>query len=365
MTSQSTFKLPLSKEWKIAWMLILVIFSAAFFSTSLLAQQSGEVAGQVTDASDGSAISGVTVEATSSVLPGVRTATTNANGEYKLALLPPGKYTIKYTLKDQTTRARATEVLLQQRAVVDLAVDYAANESMMEEVLVVATSSLAVNTAGASISTSVSNDVFDALPVGQEYRDLIKLIPGVQYTEDAVRGPSAGGNGQDNTYQFDGVDVSLPLFGTLSAEPSTHDIDQVSIIRGGAKAVGFNRSGGVTVNTISKTGSDEFHGAASYQTQTAGMTGSRKDDSATEFDEDKAWITASVSGPILKEKLYFYGSYYRPTVDRVNRANAYGEVPDFKSVRDEYFAKLTYAPTDIILIDASYRTSDRSGEHTS
>ncbi len=344
-------------------MLLLVAVVAAVFSTPLLAQQSGEVAGRVTDASDGSAISGVSIVATSSRLPGTRVATTNVNGDYKLPLLPPGKYTLAFTLKDDTKRERATLVLLQQRAVVDLVVDYSVDESALEEVLVVATSSLAVDTAGASISASVSNEVFDALPVGQEYRDLLKLIPGVQYTEDTVRGPSAGGSGQDNTYQFDGVDVSLPLFGTLSAEPSTHDIDQVSIIRGGAKAIGFNRSGGVTINTISKSGSDEFHGEASYQVQSAGMADSRKDDSATEFEEDKEWITASVSGPILKEKLYFYGSYYRPTVDRVNRANAYGEVPDFKSERDEYFGKLTYAPTDNLLIDASFRTSDRSSEN--
>jgi hypothetical protein len=363
MTSQSAFRRPLTKQWKTAWMLLLVAVSAAFFSTSLLAQQSGEVAGRVTAASDGSAIADVSISATSSNLPGVRTASTNANGDYKLPLLPPGKYTITFTLNDDTTRVRATEVLLQQRAVVDLVVDYAVDESMLEEVLVVATSTLAVDTAGASISATVSNDVFDALPVGQEYRDLIKLIPGVQYTEDSVRGPSAGGSGQDNTYQFDGVDVSLPMFGTLSAEPSTHDIDQVSIIRGGAKAIGFNRSGGVTVNTISKSGTDEFHGAASYQVQDSSLTSDRKDDSALDFDEDKDWITASISGPVLKDRLYFYGSYYRPTIDRVNRENAYGEVPDFSSVRDEFFGKVTWAVTDNLLIDASYRTSERTGEH--
>lgn len=363
MTTQSAFGRPLSNQWKSAWMLILVAFSAAFFSTSLLAQQSGEVAGQVTNAADGSAIAGVSISATSANLPGARTSTTNAKGDYKLPLLPPGMYTLTFTLSDDSTRVRATQVLLQQRAVVDLVVDYGIDESMLEEVLVVATSTLAVDTAGASISAAISNDVFNALPVGQEYRDLIKLIPGVQYTEDSVRGPSAGGSGQDNTYQFDGVDVSLPMFGTLSAEPSTHDIDQVSIIRGGAKAIGFNRSGGVTVNTISKSGSDEFHGQASYQVQTAGMTGSRKDDSATDFEEDKDWITASVSGPILKDRLYFYGSYYKPTVERVNRANAYGEVPDFSSDRDEFFGKLTWAVTDNLLIDASFRTSDRTGEH--
>lgn len=365
MTNRSALKKPLTKEWKTAWMYILVAITAAMFSTSVLAQQTGDINGRVTDAADGSAIADVTIEATSPNLPGSRSSTTTANGDYNLPLLPPGTYTLTYTLKDGSTRVRQTEVLLQQRARVDLSVDYGADESMLEEVIVVGTSTLAVDTGGAAISAAISNDVFEALPVGQEYRDLIKLIPGVQYTEDATRGPSAGGSGQDNSYQYDGVDVSLPMFGTLSAEPSTQDIDQVSIIRGGAKAIGFNRSGGVTVNTISKSGTDEFHGTASYQSQTSGMTSDRKSDSAEDFDEDKSWISANISGPIIKEQLYFYGSYYRPEVKRDNVSNAYGEVPNYKSTRNEYFAKLTYAPTDNLLFDASYRTSKRTGEHVS
>ena len=344
-------------------MYILVAITATMFSASLLAQQTGDINGRVTDAADDSAIADVTIEATSPNLPGSRSSTTTANGDYFLRLLPPGTYTLTYTLKDGSTRVRQTEVLLQQRANVDLSVDYGADESMLEEVIVVGTSTLAVNTGGAAITAAISNDVFDALPVGQEYRDLIKLIPGVQYTEDTVRGPSAGGSGQDNTYQYDGVDVSLPMFGTLSAEPSTQDIDQVSIIRGGAKAIGFNRSGGVTINTISKSGTDEFHGSAGYQAQTSGMTSDRKNDDVEDFSEDKSWTTANVSGPIIQEKLYFYASYYRPEVKRDNASNAYGDVPNFKSVRNEYFAKLTYAPTDNFLFDASYRTSKRTGEN--
>ena len=74
------------------------------------------------------------------------------------------------------------------------------------------------------------------LPVGTEYRDLVKLIPGVQYTQDAVRGPSAGGSGQDNVYNFDGVNVTLPLFGTLASEPASHDNAQIAVIKGGARA---------------------------------------------------------------------------------------------------------------------------------
>jgi len=360
MTSQSAFRRPLSKEWKTAWMLILVALSAAFFSAPLLAQQTGDIAGTVSDVADGTPIEGVSIKATSPVLPGARSATTAINGDYRLPALPPGMYTIEFTLSDETVLTRVTEVRLQQRSMVDLAVDYSAGTAVLEEVIVVGTSTLAVDTGGAALSGAISSDVFEALPVGQEYRDLIKLIPGVQYSEDTVRGPSAGGSGQDNTYQFDGVDVSLPMYGTLSAEPSTHDIDQVSVIRGGSTAIGFNRSGGFKVNTTSKRGTDEFHGEVSYQREDSSLTSDRDVDSAADYDQDKDWIVASASGPIIKDQLYFYASYYRPGVDRVNRANAYGEVPDYESVRDEYFGKLTWAPTDNLLFDASYRTSDRT-----
>jgi len=356
MTSHTTLRKPFST----AWALILIGILAALFATPLMAQQTGEVAGRVTNVADGAALEGVSVVATSNVLPGTRSSTTGANGEYRLPLLPPGTYTLEFTLSDGTTRTRVTEVRLQQRATVDLLVDFSADAAVIEEVIVVGTSVLAPETGGASISGAISSEVFDAVPVGQEYRDLIKLIPGVQYSQDSIRGPSAGGSGQDNTYQFDGVDVSTPMYGTLSAEPSSHDIDQVSVIRGGSSAIGFNRSGGFKVNTTSKRGTDEFHANASYQAEPASLSASRDYSSANDYEQDKDWIVASASGPIIKEKLYFYASYYRPTVDRVNRANAYGEVPDYRSVRDEYFGKLTWAPTDNLLFDASYRTSDRT-----
>ncbi|MEJ2401339.1 MAG: TonB-dependent receptor [Xanthomonadales bacterium] len=346
-----------------AFSLIVTALFALLFSLPLAAQQTGEIAGKVTNADDGAPIAGVSIEATGERLPGVRTTTTSANGDYRLPLLPPGNYRLTYTLPDGTTRVRGTDVLLQQRTTVNLPVDFNVDESMLEEVLVTA-SNVLMETSGSSLSGAIDSETFDALPVGQEYRDLIKLIPGVQFTADSVRGPSAGGNGQDNTYQFDGVDVSLPLFGTLSTQPSTHDIDQVSIVRGGATAVGFNRSGGFKVNTISKSGSNEFSGMISYQLQDSSWESDRDYESATNFDQTLDWTVANFSGPLIKDRLFFYVSYYAPTTERDNRDNAYGPVPNYKSERDEYFGKLTWAVTDDILLEGSYRSSetDASGE---
>ena len=97
-------------------------------------------------------------------------------------------------------------------------------------------------------------------PSARNTATCIKLIPGVQYTQDTTRGPSAGGSGQDNVYKFDGVNVTLPLYGTLSAEPASHDIAQVTTIKGGAKAVDFDRAGGFTVDSVSKSGTSPVPG---------------------------------------------------------------------------------------------------------
>lgn len=336
-----------------------LLFSAAIFTMPAVAQQAGGVNGTVTQA-DGSALSGVTIEARGPNLPGVRTTTSGASGNYRLPLLPPGSYEVTFTFEDGSTQKRAINVALSQNTDVDIAFD-----SSVEEIVVTGSSSYLDSGIG-SLINSISADVIEGVPTGQEYKDLQKLIPGVQYSELSTRGPSAGGNGQDNSYQFDGVDVSMPMFGTLSAEPSSHDIAHVSIIRGGATAVGFNRSGGFLINTSSKSGTNEFHGEVKYQIQTSGMTGEQKTgDSPVEYDEDRRWLTASVGGPILEDKLFFYTSYYRPTRKRDNASNAYGEVPNFSSTRDEFFGKLTFAPTDNILLDASYRNSDRTNEFAS
>ncbi len=329
-----------------------VTLAFAFFATPASAQQTGEIAGQIVDAS-GAGVSGVSIEATSNVLPQPRSITTAENGRYRLRLLPPGEYSLKFSFPDGSVQERSVYVQLQQTAELDMV-----SGAQIEEIVVKGTQVLTETGQGA-LKNLISAETIDAVPVGQEYRDLMKLIPGVQYTELSVRGPSAGGSGQDNTYQFDGVDVSLPLFGVLSSEPSSHDIAQVSIVKGGAKAIGFNRSGGFLINTVSKRGTDEFRAEVRHQIQTASLTSDQDTGSSLEFDEDRSWTTLSLGGPIVRDRLYFYTSYYRPERTRDNSSNAYGNVGDFDSERDEFFGKLTFAPTDNILLDASFRTSDR------
>ncbi|HEX8255096.1 MAG TPA: carboxypeptidase-like regulatory domain-containing protein, partial [Thermoanaerobaculia bacterium] len=331
-------------------MLLLAVAAPVAF-----AQQTGSVSGRVT-ATDGSALPGVTVEARSTVLPQPRVTVTSETGEYRLPLLPVGRYTITYGLAGMDTATRTVQVLLNQDADTDVALGVA---GVSESITVTADATL-VDSDSTEVRSTVSEDMINELPVGQNYRDLIKLAPAVAYTEELVRGPSAGGSGQDNVYKFDGVNVTLPLFGTLASEAAAHDIEQISIIKGGAKAQDFNRAGGFLFDSVSKSGTSEFNGMVSHQIQNDALTSDVTTGSLATYDRDRAWTTANIGGPLWRERLFFYGSYYRPTIADESSANAYGPVPDYEDTRNEYFGKLTYTPLASLLLNGSYRDSDRT-----
>ena len=340
--------------------LLLLSLLAITLAPAALAQQVGSIAGTVT-ATDGSALPGVTVEARSAVLPQPRVTNTSLNGDYRLPALPPGQYTVTFSLAGMQTVTRNVPVRLDQDATVDVALGV---EALAEAITVTADSPM-IDPTTTAIRSSVSEEMIEQVPVGQEYRDLLKLAPAVQYSEDIIRGPSAGGSGQDNVYQFDGVNVTLPLYGTLSADPSSHDIAQVSVIKGGAKAVDFNRAAGFTIDSVSKSGTNQWMGEAEYQVQNASFTADQDFAVQSVYDQDRDWLTLGVGGPILRDRLFFYGSYYRPTTERANSENVYGDVPNEESERNEYFGKLTFTPTGNLLLHGSYRKSDREVLNTS
>lgn len=338
--------------------LLVAAFVASVLATApSFAQQAGGIRGKVSVEAAGGSAAGITVTAESNVMPKARSATVRADGTYSLPLLLPGKYTLTFSNALGVLQRVDVEVLLDQTSVADVSIA-ATRPEELQTVRIVATG--LSREGNASLANSLGAKQVESLPVGQEYRDLLKLIPGVQYSENARLGPSAGGSGVDNKYGFDGVDVSLPLFGNLAADPSTHDVENVAMERGGAKAIGFNRSGGFSINTTSKSGTNDFKGSVEYKFQPKNLVSDIR--GTVPYTLERSWITAGFGGPIIEDALFFYASYYRPEDSRANPVTRYGNVKDFNSVRDEYFGKLTWAPTEDLLFNASLRTSDRQSK---
>jgi len=325
----------------------LIVFLA---STALFAQQTGSISGTVT-ASDKSALPGVTIEARSNVLPQPRVTTSGVAGEYRLPALIPGTYTLTFSLSGMQTVTRTTEVLLGQNTAQNVTLGVA---GVAETVTVTAQATL-VDKSSTELQSGLSQQEIHTLPLVQNYGDLQKLVPGVMYSQDTVRGPSAGASGQDNVYLFDGANITMPLFGVLLAQPNINDIAQVSITRGAASAVDFNRAGGFQIDSVSKSGTNELKGELGYELQNPNFVASQAGTQNLSFQNKKSWINANIGGPIVHDQLYFFGSYYRPYQKRGNPANLYGPLPNYTDTRNEEFAKVTYTPTQSWLLNGSYR----------
>ena len=334
---------------------VVVIFGLLCSSISISAQQTGGIEGFV-NAAETADVRGILVTADGDAMPRVRETRTDAEGRFEFLRLLPGSYQLIFDTGDGVSHAYEAIVVLNQTTA--LRIELPRNSSSELEELVVIGQRLSER-GRAGIANGLDATTVRGVPSGRDYRDLVKMAPGVQYTQDAIRGPSSGGSGQDNVYRFDGVDVTLPMFGTLAAEPSNHDIEQLAFERGAAGANGFNRSGGFVMDSTARSGTDEFEAKLEYVVVPSNVRAEADVDSRS-TEADQRWMTVSSSGPIVPELLYFYGSFYSPYEERSNQATTYGNVKDFTNTRHEYFGKLTYAPTDSFLLNASYRTSNRT-----
>jgi hypothetical protein len=165
----------------------LVLASAA---VPAFAQQTGSIQGKVTDP-QGAVLPGVTVEARSNVLPGPRVTVTSGDGTYQLPALPPGEYTLTFTLDGMQTQTRKAQVQLSEITTADAALGL---RGVTEAVTVTAEAAL-IDKTSAAITSGISSAQISSVPVGQEYRDLIKLIPAssTRRTRPAARAPAATG----------------------------------------------------------------------------------------------------------------------------------------------------------------------------
>ena len=167
--------------------ILTVLCCLASFTQPASAQQTGSISGKAVD-TGGAILPGVTVEASSDVLPTARATTTGAHGEFSLPALPPGNYTVTFTLSGMQTVTRKAQVQLSQDTVVDAELGV---QGVSETVTVTASATL-IDKDSASVKSGLSSEQISGLPVAQEYRDLIRLIPAVQFTQDQTRGPIAG-----------------------------------------------------------------------------------------------------------------------------------------------------------------------------
>lgn len=338
-----------------------LLFAIACFAITIpvaLAQTTGSISGSVKDAEGGS-LPGATVTVTSPNMPAGRAATTRADGSFRFEGLLPGTYHLKAELSGMGAFEQDVVVNIQKQTEVRASLRATATA----EVTVMAATPI-IDTKSTTASTVTDRQTIEKLPLARTFAGTMELAAGVADSgvaiSNTIPGFNAGGGRQDNQFLYDGVNVTNPFFADLFQDFAELDIQEVNITRAGVSPE-YGRTGGFIVNGVTKSGTNTFHGDARVEYSPSSLAADSKDPNNTaEFNRVRPG--ASLGGPILADRLFFYGSanFYRQTQkDTFNNLNGAGgapnPLPDSDLDINEYFGKLTSTPTSNQLLEGSFR----------
>ncbi|KAB2960672.1 MAG: TonB-dependent receptor [Thermoanaerobaculia bacterium] len=322
--------------------------------------QTGTLTGTVTD-EDGGRIPGVTVTATSPALLGERSTVSGTNGDYVLPSLPPGLYTVTFSLEGMQSVQTSVNVLLGSTARFDATMVVAAAEETIT-VTGEAPSVLETTTIGANLES----EVVDQLPIGRAPAVVADLAPGL--TNNTPLGGQVTINGAmayDNAFLINGVNVQDPVFGQTNNLFIEDTIEETQILTSGISAEYGGFTGGV-VNAITKTGGNKFSGslrADLTKPEWRDETPFEKDrGSEREGDMNKVF-SVTFGGPIVRDRLWFFlaGQQADPKATIIARSFQYTGLPyNTTSENPRYEIKLNGAITQNHSLQVSLINNDRT-----
>jgi len=298
----------------------------------------GTISGKVVD-SDGLATPGVTVTAESPALQGSRTVTSSANGDYIIPFLPAGDYTVTFTLTGFKTVKQTARVSPSE----SVSVNPTMTVSTVSETITVVGQTNSEFGQSAEVATNFKSDLMDKLPTGRRFIDAANLTPGVQNTGPNGALSINGAMSFESLYVVNGVVVNENIRGTPNVL-FIEDALQETTVSTAAISAEYGRFQGGVVQAITKSGGNEFSG--SYRVTFDNNDWVALTPFPNDSRKDKMLYTqeATLGGPIVKDKLWFFGAG-RMTGDRVTSNTTFTTNIPYDDTRNQkrYEGKLTWA----------------------
>ena len=291
------------------------------------------LAGAVRDTS-GAVLPGVTVEASSpALIEKTRSATTDGSGQYQIANLPPGSYSIAFSLQGFATVVRQG-VELTGGGVTSINAEL--RVGAVAETVMVSGETPVVDLQSARQQTVLSGDVVRALPASRGYGNYLAALPAIQATgfNNGVATntnffTARGGRANEGVVQIDGLTVGSPFNGggvSNYAYDMNNAIEVQVSISGG---LGEADRGAPAFNIIPKTGGNTFAGNVFGSWAGDWGQGTNIDDPlrALGFADAPAlrknWdANLSIGGPIVRDRLWFFANT-RTTGNYVDTQNQF------------------------------------------
>ena len=324
----------------------------------------GNIYGTVTD-EQGAVLPGATVTLSGDL--GTRTATSAGSGDFRFLNLDAGRYKLSIALPGFGTVTR--EVVVTTGENVNL--PFALKVASMQETVEVTGETPLVDVKKRGTSTTMITDELQKTPNARDPWGVLKNVPGVQLDRMNIAGnengqqANAGAKGSveaDKMWNIDGLVITD--MSATGGSPSYFDFDafqEINVTTGGADLQ--IQSGGIGINLVTKRGTNRFRGGGRFflthdDLQSSNLPDALVGDPRLENPDgsfrDKADHIQQIGdygfdlgGPILKDKLWFYGSWGKQDVRLVRLAGT-----SDKTLLTSYNGKLNWQATNDTMVSA-------------
>ncbi|HKN25586.1 MAG TPA: carboxypeptidase regulatory-like domain-containing protein [Candidatus Acidoferrum sp.] len=295
----------------------LLCFAVCLCLNWSLAAQSvvtGGLAGIVTDPS-GAVVTGATLNLTNPATGANFTATSSASGDYVFALLKPGQYTLRVSKEGFKSTTQSVTVLLGTTVTVNAALEVGSSSTTVE---VSAENGTQLQTENANISTSYAIKQIQEVPnPGGDVTYVAQTAPGV-----TMNNATGGGYGNfstfglpatSNLFTINGNDYNDPFLNLNNSGASNlllggNELQEVAVTNN-AYTGQYGRQAGSQIDYTTKSGTNSWHGDAVYNWTGRYLNANDPIANATgvprPFENNNQWA-ASLGGPILKDKMFFF-----------------------------------------------------------
>lgn len=323
-------------------LLLSLVLVMCFGAVAMAQETTGGIEGTVKDAA-GAVVPNVTISIVNSTSAAVtsttgtgagfkRSVTTNSDGFFRAIQVPPGTYTVTTAAAGGFGEAKYENVVVAIGKFTQLTITVNPGGATAT-VDVAASDAPPVDTTNSAIQTNINAQKIELLPKGTGFTSLLRTVPGTR-PETRTAGFSVdGASGAENVFVIDGQEVTNYRTGTLNDSYSipTQLVQEVQVKSSGFDAEFGGATGGV-ISVVTKGGANDLHGEFGVQFETPKLNGNPRP-LLTRFTTGSATVTpstfqqyteyfkpakaqgvnffptANLSGPVIKDRMWFYGSY--------------------------------------------------------
>jgi Carboxypeptidase regulatory-like domain/TonB dependent receptor len=295
---------------------IIVLTAILLPSVGIAQMTRGSIAGTARDAS-GAIVPGATMTVINVATNAVQTVVTDAEGFYRVPALEPGRYTVTTELSG-FRKVEQRDVIV--RAALETPLDVRLDPAGVgETVQVTADAGTAgLNKTNPTIATSINARAIEELPLpgGRNINNLVLTVPNTSSTTGQGTYAINGNRPRNNNYMVDGSDNNDISVTIATSQIVPESVAEFQVMQN-PYSVEFGRNSGGQINVITKSGANRFSGDFFDYYQSSGLNSRSNIEKANNLATPPKLIRhqlgGDLGGPVLRDKLFFFGLYQRDT----------------------------------------------------